>query len=98
MLEEASRDNLDFLKEKAIRALAQLLQAKPEQEARLLAALVNKLGDPSRKLASNVGHRGPSSRDTMLACISARHRLTRVTLMTLTWLLCSQYPRALHAP
>ena len=71
MLEEASRDNLDFLKEKAIRALAQLLQAKPEQEARLLAALVNKLGDPSRKLASNVGHHGLSSRNTLLACISA---------------------------
>lgn len=51
-LEEASRDNLDFLKDKALRALADLLRAKPEAEARLLAALVNKLGDPSRKLAS----------------------------------------------
>lgn len=51
-LEEASRDNLDFLKEKALRALADLLKAKPEAEARLLVALVNKLGDPSRKLAS----------------------------------------------
>ena len=51
-LEEASRDNLDFLKDKALRALAELLRAKPEAEARLLAALVNKLGDPSRKLAS----------------------------------------------
>jgi ribosome biogenesis protein MAK21 len=54
MLEEASRDSLDFLKEKALRALAQLLIAKPEQEARLLAALVNKLGDTSRRLASKV--------------------------------------------
>lgn len=52
VLEAASRDNLDFIKDKAIRALARLLSAKPEQEARLLAALVNKLGDPSRKLAS----------------------------------------------
>lgn len=56
MVEEASRDNLEFLKEKALKALAQLLIAKPEQEARLLAALVNKLGDTSRKLASKVGH------------------------------------------
>ena len=60
-LEEASRDNLDFLKDKALRALADLLRAKPEAEARLLAALVNKLGDPSRKLASKArpaaGHR-----------------------------------------
>lgn len=54
ILEAASRDNLDFIKDKAIRALAKLLSAKPEQEARLLAALVNKLGDPSRKLASKV--------------------------------------------
>lgn len=54
MLEEASRENLDFLKDKALKAIAQLLAAKPEQEARLLAALVNKLGDPSRKLASKV--------------------------------------------
>lgn len=28
---------------------------KPEQEQRLLSALVNKLGDPDRKLASKVG-------------------------------------------
>ena len=53
-LELASRDNLDFIKDKAIRALARLLRAKPEQEGRLLAALANKLGDPSRKLASKV--------------------------------------------
>lgn len=29
--------------------------AKPEGEARLLAALTNKLGDPSRKVASKAG-------------------------------------------
>ena len=51
----ASTDNLDFLKDKALRCMADLLAAKPEGEARLLAALVNKLGDPSRKLASKVG-------------------------------------------
>lgn len=33
----------------------ELLSAKPEGEAKLLAALVNKLGDPDRKLASKVG-------------------------------------------
>jgi len=57
-LEEASRDNLDFLKNKALRAAAELLRAKPEAEARLLAALVNKLGDPSRKLASKASAHG----------------------------------------
>ena len=53
-LEECSRDNLDFVKERAMRAIAALLRAKPEGEAALLTALVNKLGDPSRKLASKV--------------------------------------------
>ena len=54
ILEAASRDSLDFIKAKAIRALGTLLAARPEQEGRLLGALVNKLGDPSRKLASQV--------------------------------------------
>jgi ribosome biogenesis protein MAK21 len=53
-LEECSRDNLEFIKERALRAIAELLRAKPEGEALLLTALVNKLGDPSRKLASKV--------------------------------------------
>ena len=53
-LEECSRDNLEFIKERALRAIAALLRAKPEGEAALLTALVNKLGDPSRKLASKV--------------------------------------------
>ena len=53
-LQEASRDNLEFVKQKAIKAIFELLRAKPEQEALLLAALVDKLGDPSRRLASNV--------------------------------------------
>jgi ribosome biogenesis protein MAK21 len=33
-----------------------LLARKPEGEARLLAGLVNKLGDPSRKLASKAAY------------------------------------------
>ncbi len=55
-LEEASRDNLEFIKEKATKAISDLLSAKPEQEARLLSALVNKMGDPSRKIASKAGY------------------------------------------
>ena len=54
-LDECSRDNLDIIKEKAMRAMADLLASRPEQEAMLLTSLVNKLGDPSRKLASKVG-------------------------------------------
>ncbi|KXZ46949.1 hypothetical protein GPECTOR_39g443 [Gonium pectorale] len=51
-LEEHSKDNLEFIKEKSMRVMAELLSAKPECEARLLAGLVNKLGDPSRTVAS----------------------------------------------
>ncbi|KAF5834970.1 CBF/Mak21 family-domain-containing protein [Dunaliella salina] len=55
-LEECSRDNLDFLKDRATKAIYQLLAKKPEGEAKLLAALVNKLGDPNRKIASKTGY------------------------------------------
>ena len=54
-LESCSRDSLDFIKDRAVKTLFELLAAKAEQEGRLLAALVNKLGDPDRKLASKVG-------------------------------------------
>ncbi|GIL62556.1 hypothetical protein Vafri_16644, partial [Volvox africanus] len=51
-LEEHSKGSLEFMKEKSMRVMADLLTSKPECEARLLAALVNKLGDPSRQVAS----------------------------------------------
>lgn len=56
LLEETSRDNLEHLKERATKAIATLLMAKPEAEAQLLTALVNKLGDPNRKVASKAGY------------------------------------------
>ena len=34
--------------------LPELLSKKPEQEKRLLSGLVNKLGDPDRKIGANV--------------------------------------------
>ncbi|KAG6543422.1 hypothetical protein Mapa_015092 [Marchantia paleacea] len=52
-LDEASKDKLPFLKEKALKSVYELLKTKPEQERRLLSTLVNKLGDPERKVASN---------------------------------------------
>ena len=54
-LEACSRDNLEFVKDRAVKAMFDLLAGKPEGEGRLLSALVNKLGDPDRKLASKVG-------------------------------------------
>ncbi|KAM7480648.1 hypothetical protein LguiA_028861 [Lonicera macranthoides] len=52
-LEEASRDVLAILKDKALKTIYMLLKSKSEQERRLLSALVNKLGDPENKAASN---------------------------------------------
>ncbi|GAV61402.1 CBF domain-containing protein [Cephalotus follicularis] len=52
-LEEASRDMLPILKDKALKTMYALLKSKSEQERRLLSALVNKLGDPQNKGASN---------------------------------------------
>lgn len=52
-LEESSRDVLPVLKTKALKTVYALLTSKPEQEHRLLSALVNKLGDPQNKGASN---------------------------------------------
>ncbi|GAB2250041.1 hypothetical protein Droror1_Dr00013400 [Drosera rotundifolia] len=52
-LEEASRDMLAILKDKALKTIYVLLKSKSEQERRLLSSLVNKLGDPENKVASN---------------------------------------------
>ncbi|PRQ51668.1 putative CCAAT-binding factor [Rosa chinensis] len=52
-LEEASRDMLPELKNKALKTIYVLLKSKSEQERRLLSALVNKLGDPKNKGASD---------------------------------------------
>ncbi|KAF8401148.1 hypothetical protein HHK36_014452 [Tetracentron sinense] len=52
-IEEASRDMLPILKDKALKTMYALLRSKSEQERRLLSALVNKLGDPENKGASN---------------------------------------------
>lgn len=52
ILDECGRDPLRFMKEIAVKAMAELLIAKPENEATLLAMLVNKLGDPERKISS----------------------------------------------
>ena len=49
-LSTASKDSLEHLKDKAMKASKVLLAAKPEQERALLRALVNKLGDPVRKV------------------------------------------------
>ncbi|XP_050227824.1 protein SLOW WALKER 2 [Mercurialis annua] len=55
-LEEASKDMLPILKDKALKTMYELLKSKSEQERRLLRGLVNKLGDPQTRSASNADY------------------------------------------
>ncbi|GLV42792.1 uncharacterized protein CBL_03532 [Carabus blaptoides fortunei] len=51
-LNTAAHDSVEANKEKAIGAMYKLLVGNPEQEKNLLSHIVNKLGDPSQKVAS----------------------------------------------
>lgn len=55
-LSDLTKDNLEFIKEKSLKTSFDLLLTRPEQEAQLLRIIINKLGDPERKLASNAGY------------------------------------------
>eukprot|EP00977_Amphora_coffeiformis_P024373 scaffold15653_cov143-Amphora_coffeaeformis.AAC.5 len=50
------REGNDLQKIPAVRAASELLKSVPEGEATLLSLIVNKLGDPTRKVASAAGH------------------------------------------
>lgn len=65
-LSKASHDSITHSKRKAQHIAFELLCDKPEQEQQLLALLVNKLGDPERKVASNSAH--------LLNALLQRHR------------------------
>eukprot|EP01029_Cantina_marsupialis_P029556 TRINITY_DN781838_c0_g1_i1.p1 TRINITY_DN781838_c0_g1~~TRINITY_DN781838_c0_g1_i1.p1 ORF type:complete len:790 (+),score=322.45 TRINITY_DN781838_c0_g1_i1:111-2480(+) len=54
VLESAVYDNLIHHKTLCLKAVYNLLVNKPEQEKRLLTILVNKLGDPQKKVSSRV--------------------------------------------
>ncbi|KAG5887431.1 hypothetical protein JTB14_024630 [Gonioctena quinquepunctata] len=53
-LNTVAHDTVDSNKDKAITALYRLLADNPEQEKNLLTNIINKLGDPSQKVASKV--------------------------------------------
>ena len=55
-LEQTSFNNVEHFKLVAIKATQAILSEKPEGEARLLSILVNKLGDPERKVAAKTMH------------------------------------------
>lgn len=56
ILDECGKDSVSHFKVKSVRAVFDLLVAKPENEKELLSMLVNKLGDPERKVASNASY------------------------------------------
>ncbi|KAG8380205.1 hypothetical protein BUALT_Bualt07G0169200 [Buddleja alternifolia] len=72
-LEEASRDVIAKLKSVALKTIYTLLKSKSEQERRLLSSLVNKLGDPENKVASNA--------DYHLANLLAEHPNMKVVVI-----------------
>ena len=53
-LQDGAQESLPYFKRACIQAVQELLSKKPEQEKRLLFVLVNKLGDPDRKIGANV--------------------------------------------
>ncbi|KAI9677086.1 MAG: hypothetical protein M1817_006925 [Caeruleum heppii] len=52
MLESWCNDEVEYARSRAVQYVWELLKEKPEQEANLLRLLVNKLGDPDKKIAS----------------------------------------------
>jgi ribosome biogenesis protein MAK21 len=56
VLETWCNDEVAYARTRAITYVWELLKDKPEQEENLLRLLVNKLGDPDRKIASRASH------------------------------------------
>lgn len=56
LLEVWCNDELEFSKGRAVSYIYELLKEKPEQESNLLRLLVNKLGDPIKKIASQASY------------------------------------------
>jgi ribosome biogenesis protein MAK21 len=56
ILEGWCNDEVEFARSRAIAYVYELLREKPEQESNLLRLLVNKLGDPDRKIASRTSY------------------------------------------
>ncbi|KAK0104742.1 hypothetical protein ONS95_005012 [Cadophora gregata] len=56
VLEGWCNDELEYARLQAVTFVYELLKEKPEQEANLLRLLVNKLGDPDKKIASRTSY------------------------------------------
>ncbi|KAH8808381.1 CBF/Mak21 family-domain-containing protein [Xylogone sp. PMI_703] len=56
ILEGWCNDEVEYARSRAVNYVYELLKEKPEQEANLLRLLVNKLGDPDKKIASRTSY------------------------------------------
>ncbi len=56
VLEVWCNDEIEFSKARAVSYVYELLKERPEQESNLLRLLVNKLGDPVKKIASQASY------------------------------------------
>jgi ribosome biogenesis protein MAK21 len=77
-LEVWCNDEIEFSKSRAVSYVFELLKEKPEQEANLLRMLVNKLGDPVKKIASQTSYlimqlmtAHPAMKETIVSAIEA---------------------------
>jgi ribosome biogenesis protein MAK21 len=73
-LEIWCNDEIEFSKSKAVHFVYELLKEKPEQESNLLRLLTNKLGDPSKKIASQTSY--------LIMQLMAAHPLMKMTIIS----------------
>lgn len=74
ILEVWCSDEIEFSRSRALTYVFELLKEKPEQEANLLRLLVNKLGDPSKKISSRASY--------LLLQLQQAHPLMKKTVIT----------------
>lgn len=74
ILEVWCNDEIEFSRSRAVSYVYELLKEKPEQEANLLRLLVNKLGDPGKKIASRASY--------LLLQLEQAHPLMKPTIIS----------------
>ncbi|OAX82919.1 hypothetical protein ACJ72_02726 [Emergomyces africanus] len=74
ILEIWCNDEIEFSRSKAVSYVYELLKEKPEQESNLLRLLVNKLGDPNKKIASRASY--------LLLQLEQAHPLMKPTIIS----------------
>jgi ribosome biogenesis protein MAK21 len=74
ILETWCNDEVQYARARAVGYVFELLKEKPEQESNLLRLLVNKLGDPDRKIASKTSY--------LLLQLQTSHPLMKQTIFS----------------